>query len=206
MKVVNVPTGSRGIDCDTTLTASSIASIQAEMSVDYVVRYLSALTSDEVDAILAAGVGLQLINFAHAPGWLPSAELGTQDGEVDIVHLKSLDIPTGMVVWIDLEGSGGGVVNTTDWVNARSLVLSQYGYIPGLYVGDSCILNAAQLYALPNIHRYWKAFNAGIPEVACGYCQFQAFPPNRVIGQVLSDIDFSCLDYKMRSATMLVSD
>jgi hypothetical protein len=135
---------------------------------------------------------------------MPSATLGLQDGERDVLQLKALGIPEEMVVWIDLEGSGGDAADTAAWVNARAQQLVNAGYVAGLYVGDSCVLNAAQLYALPNITRYWRGFNQGIPEVSCGFCQFQIFPPNQTFQGVLVDFDFTQSDYDGRVPTMLI--
>ena len=204
MRVVEVPFGCRGVDCDTVLTEKTASALSAE-HVDFVVRYLGSISTMEIGAILGADLGLELVTFAHDPGWMPSATLGAEDGDTDVMHLKALGIPEEMVVWIDLEGSGGNAADTAAWVNARAKAIIQAGYLVGLYVGDGCVLNAQELYALPNITHYWRGFNQGIPEPSCGFCQFQLFPPNQMLASVQVDHDYSQSDYEGRVPTMLVS-
>lgn len=205
MNLVSVPCGSYGIDCATILTAASAAGLRAA-SIDFVARYLGQITPDELAIILAAGLGLELVTFSRAPGWSPSAALGTADGDTDVARLRTLGVPAGMVVWIDLEGSGGDATSTAAWVNARAAVLVAAGFVAGLYVGAGCVLDAAELYALPQVTRYWRAFNLGIPEPACGFCQFQLFPPDQMLAGVRVDLDFTQEDYMRRAPTMLLGE
>jgi hypothetical protein len=203
MQVVNVPFGTKGFDTDTTLTPSLAQQLQPQFG--FVVRYLSALSTTEINDILGSGLWLELVNFAHKPGWLPTASMGTADGQKDVQLLKQLGIPQGMELWIDLEGSAGSVADTTDWINSRALQIVSAGYLAGLYVGNSCVLDGPQLYALPNISRYWQAYNQGIPEPQCGFCQFQLFPPNQTVSGVLVDLDYSSSDYKGRVPIALMA-
>lgn len=203
MNVVPVPFGSKGVDCDTALTSQVAISLKSR-GLDFVVRYLGSVSTMEISGILQAGLGLELVTFAHSPGWMPSATLGAQDGERDVLQLKALGIPEEMVVWIDLEGSGGDAADTAAWVNARAKAIVNAGYVAGLYIGDRCVLDAAQLYSLPNITRYWRGFNQGIPEPQCGFCQFQIFPANQTLAGVLVDFDFTQSDYDGRVPSMLI--
>ena len=205
MKIAPVLCGSFGIDCATVLTAESAAGLKGT-PIDFVARYLGQLTPPELAIILEAGLGVELVTFSHAPGWEPSAALGNDEGHVDVARLAELGIPTGMVVWIDLEGSGGDAAATAAWVNARATVLVEAGYVAGLYVGAGCVLDGAELYALPHVTRYWRAFNEGIPEPACGFCQFQLFPPDQTLAGVLVDLDFTQEDYARRTPMMLVAE
>lgn len=204
MNVVPITPGTRGVDTDTQVSVS-FAQILANNRFDFVVRYLSDVTSDELVTILDAGLGLSLVTHARALGWTPSAELGASDGAADVAKLKALGIPEGMVVWIDLEGSGGDATDTAAWVNARSKALVDAGYIAGLYVGNLCVLDAQQLYELPYVTRYWSAFNFGIPQPSCGFCQIQLYPPDMVVGGLEVDLDFVQQDYHGRLPTMLRS-
>ena len=201
MRVTSVPLGAKGFDTVEPLTNASAASLRAE-GATYVVRYLGGITGDEANAILGAGLGLQLVTYSGAVGWMPSAELGESQGQEDLVHLGALGVPAGALVWIDLEGAGA---DPTSWVNARSEKLVEKGYVVGLYVGAGCVLDGEKLYALPYVTRYWRAFNAGIPEPQCGFCQWQLFPPNQSVQGVEVDFDFSGEDYEGRKALMLVA-
>lgn len=205
MKLVAVPVSARGVDTDTILTASRAQAFAAS-KIDWVARYLGQVTPAEIALIHTAGLGVQLVTYSRAPGWKPTAAMGTADGVLDVQRLRSLGVLAGMVVWIDLEGSAGTSGETAAWLDARALELTHAGFVAGVYVGSSCVLDAVQLYARPNISRYWRAFNAGIPIPQCGFCQEQLFPPNLVLDGVLVDFDVSRLDYEKRAATMLVAD
>lgn len=203
MRVAPVPVGSKGVDCDTALTATSATRLKAN-GVDFVTRYLGSISTMEISAILSAGLGLELVTFAHTPGWTPSATLGAEDGDTDVMHLKALGIPEEMIIWIDLEGSGGDAADTSAWINARSKAIVQAGYVAGVYVGDESVLDSQQLYALPHVTRYWRGFNSGIPTPKCGWCQIQLYPPNQTVEGVLIDHDVSQSDYEGRLPTMLI--
>jgi hypothetical protein len=120
MNVVPILSGSKGADTDTVLTAASAAAL-AKQGVTFVVRYLGSVTPEEIVAITSAGVGVSLVTFSRAPGWMPTAALGASDGATDVARLKALGVPTEMVVWIDLEGSGGSAADTAAWVNVVEL-------------------------------------------------------------------------------------
>jgi hypothetical protein len=202
MNVVPIVPGSRGLDTDTPISASLAKTLYA-LKFDFVVRYLSDVTVSELGAILASGLGLALVTHARAPGWLPTEAMGVADGAADVAHLKALGVPPGMVLFVDLEGAGGSDVDTMAWANARSKAIVDAGYIAGLYVGDRCVLSAQQLYGLPEVSRYWKAYNAGIPEVMCGFCMLQLFPPDQTVAGLQIDLDVAQSDYKSRLAMML---
>jgi Domain of unknown function (DUF1906) len=205
MKVIDVPHGARGADMVQTLTDSTAAALKAA-GFDFVVRYLGGLSPAELAIILAAGLGVELVTYSRAPGWAPSLDMGLADGRTDRGHLDALGIPPGMVVWIDLEGARGTSAEVSDWVTARASTLTNVGFVAGVYAGAGCVLNAAELYSLKGVTRYWRAFNQGIPEPACGFCQFQTFPPNQTRAGVLVDVDFVQSDYHGRFPTMLVAD
>jgi hypothetical protein len=204
VKVVPVPLGSRGADMAAALTFTNAADLKTA-GLDYVTRYVGGISGAELALIHAAGLGLQLVTYSRAPGWTPSAALGAGDGAGDVAHLHALGIPAGMLVWIDLEGVSGSAADVIAWVEARAAALVGAGYIAGLYVGAGEVLNAAQLYALRGVTRYWRAFNQGIPEPRCGWCQFQTFPPNQTLHGVEIDRDFVQSDYEGRTPLMLVA-
>jgi hypothetical protein len=204
MNIAPVPVGSIGFDCVTTLDSTSAARMKG-VGFDFAVRYLGGVSVSEMGDILGAGLGLELVTYSRAPGWTPSAALGSQDGAQDVAQLHALGVGAGMVVWIDLEGSGGDMSATTEWINARSQALVAAGYIAGVYVGSGCVLDGAQLYALPHVSRYWRAFNEGIPVPSCGFCQMQLYPPDQTVEGIEIDHDATQQDYSGRVPTMLVA-
>jgi hypothetical protein len=204
MQIAPVPVGSRGADMVTVLTSSTAAGLKA-LGYDFVVRYLGGLSFTELSEILSAGLGCQLVTYSRAPGWLPTAAMGASDGANDVAQLKALGVPEGVLLWIDLEGSGDDATDTAGWVEARAAAIVAAGYVAGLYVGSGCVLDGPQLYALGSVTRYWRAYNAGIPEPdPAGFCQYQLFPGEMTVGGVLVDIDFAQQDYKGRVPIMLI--
>ena len=83
MKLVTCSVGARGLDTVTTLDAA-VASRLKSASFDFAVRYLGGIDVAEATAILDAALGLQVVTYSAAPGWSPSASLGTQDGQTDV--------------------------------------------------------------------------------------------------------------------------
>jgi hypothetical protein len=202
MKVIPTPVASRGIDCTTVLDSSSAGKLKSA-GIDFVVRYLGGVSSEEAQEILAAGLGLQFVSYSRAPGWMPTSAMGSSDGALDLQHLKSVGALPGVTVWIDLEGSAGTAADTAAWIEVRSFILVQAGFLVGLYVGNQCVLNGTQLYALPHVTRYWRAFNEGIPQPQCGWCQFQLNPADQMIAGVEVDYDCTQEDYEGRTPTMM---
>lgn len=203
MKLASVPVAARGIDTVTTI-GSAVAIALAAAHIDFVVRYLGGITEQELEGVLSSGLGLELVTYSRAPGWLPNAGMGTSDGNTDVSRLKALGVPAGMLLWLDLEGSGGSAADTSAWIEARAAAVVAGGYEAGLYVGDGCVLDAAELYAIPNVTRYWRAFNQGIPEPACGFAQQQLYEPEQTLCGLSVDYNVAARDYRGRAPTMLI--
>lgn len=171
--------GARGIDTVATLTKADAQGLKTKY--DFAVRYVEQLTAGEVALITDAGLGLVTVSFSRAVGWMPSAGLGTGDGNVHVLKLLQLDIPKGTHTFLDLEGMSGTAADTIAFAEAWGAVVEAAGYIPGVYVGAGITLTGAQLYALNNIHAYWHSCSE-VPEVeTCGYLMYQLFPPDQII-------------------------
>jgi hypothetical protein len=201
MRVVPCPPGAKGADMASVLTTAHAMGLR-NAGLDYVVRYLGGLSPAELAAILSAGLGCQLVTYSRAPGWHPTQTMGDADGLVDVGRLERDGIPKGMLAWIDLEGASGGSADVAAWLDARSKIIVDAGYIAGVYAGDSCILDGPELYARPYVTRYWRAFNIGIPEPQCGWCQLQS-EPNTMLAGVLVDHDVAQADNEGRVPLML---
>ncbi len=200
MIVAPAAVGARAIDTVTHLDAAHCGALRAA-GVDFVIRYLGGITPPEMATILDGWLGLSLVTFSRAPGWTPSAELGSTDAARDLVHLAELASPLGATVWIDLEGCAGGPVATAGWVNARSAALRAAGYDVGLYVGAGEALDGEQLYALPHVDRYWKSLSR-VPEPTCGWSMLQRYPSTHV-GGVWCDINDVQADTKGRTPNII---
>jgi hypothetical protein len=199
MKVVHAPFPSLGFDTVCPINEHTAPALKAA-GMSFAIRYLGSVTSGELDIILNAGLLFMPVTFSRSPGWVPTTGMGIVDGKKDVEHLTQAGIPTGVSVWIDLEGVNGPANMVSEWVNDRAGVLSSAGYIPGLYVGSGCVLNADQLYALRVTH-YWKSLSMA-PEPHCGFCMIQLYKTTTVAG-VEVDCDVICHDYKDRLPIMV---
>jgi hypothetical protein len=190
-----------------TLPAFGIDTVQAldfddcshllEHGFDFVVRYLGGLTPKELERILISGLALMPVTYSRAPGWAPTGELGERDGDKAVERLRTLGMPDGVTVWLDLEGCAGPASGTADWVNAWSLVIKSAGYQAGLYVGaQPGGLGPEELWRLPYTTRYWRSCSR-VPEPANrGWCMQQLRPPNIKLGQLTVDVDVIESDFR----------
>src|ERR1700728_1845628 len=95
-----------GIDTVAAITSPQATSL-AKHGIAFVVRYLGGISVAEVGTILSAGLALMTVGYSRAPGWTPSAALGSSDGTAAVAHMAGLGLPEGLTVWCDLEGMGG---------------------------------------------------------------------------------------------------
>jgi hypothetical protein len=162
------PPGLKGFDVDTPLSASAAAAFRAKgyrLCVRYVGRTQMAagrdLTTQEAKDILGAGLALMVVQHVLNPGWSPTADLGAQYGSNAAKFTKQLGFPPGINVWCDLEcvnsnaQSADVIAYCNEWYDA----VASSGYVPGLYVGDTPGLTAAQTYLKLKFSHYWGAYN-----------------------------------------------
>ncbi len=170
----NVPVGSRIVD--SLPFSSGGSSIQAAAlradGVDGLVGYLGAINRVRLEYVLGAGMGFMPVTFAGAY---------KQGGGGTVAHLKSLGLPPGVTVWLDVEGQEawdtppGQLMAQIDTWNEAVL---DAGFVPGLYVGAPQPLNGAQLFALKS-KRYWLGQGRCIGRDGldaypkCGWCMRQ---------------------------------
>jgi len=203
MRVAPPPFPSIGCDTITTLDKVRCDGLRSA-GIGFVFRYLGALTAGERDIILTSGLGLGLVTYSDAPGWVPTAEKGAAYAVTDRQHLVAVGAPTGATVMVDLEGvaSSASPDDVAAFVNARSKPLGDAGFVPGLYVGYGGGLTAEQLYALPYTRHYWRSLSR-VPEPSCGWVLMQASPGDIVVAGTEIDVDYPQRDFEGR-APMLV--
>lgn len=191
MVVQPTPFPALGYDCVTPMDAARASALKTA-GMAFCLRYLGSVTSAELAIILNAGLLFMPVTFSRAPGWIPTAAMGTADGQQDYQHLKAAGIPTGCTVWIDLEGCAGSPTAVAQWINARATVLRSAGYDVGLYVGAGDVLNGQQLYALSTIDRYWKSLSDVPTPETCGFCMLQLWKTVMIAG---TEVDVDCIQY-----------
>lgn len=169
-------------DVDSPLTGAEYAAFKAN-GYDAVIRYIPRkaslvagnLTAAEIAAALGAGLALSVVQHVSSGQWDASAELGETYGIYASEYCKSIGLPPGVSVWLDLES-----VSTTcsaddviGYANAWYDKVFAAGYQPGIYVGWQVILSGAQLYENLKFSHFWKAYNADVTPAKRGYCIVQ---------------------------------
>lgn len=204
MRVAPAPFPGVGIDTIQVLDAVRCRALRGA-GVQFVMRYLGSLSTAERDVILGEGLGLGVVTYSDAPGWMPSATKGSMYGQADRVHLSSAGIPAGVTVAIDLEGASpdASAGEVTAFLNARSSLLPAGD--AGLYVGYGGGLTGEQLGALPYIHRYWRSLS-NVPTPTVGWSLMQASPGNVIIGGTQVDVDYAQGDFEGRRWMLLWGD
>jgi hypothetical protein len=159
--------GLTGFDADSIISATVAAEFVGS-GYAFCIRYLSRgagqqsgdLSYTEALDILNAGLALTAVQHVAASGWAPQASLGTEYGTHAAANAASIGLPPDMNIWCDLEGiqSQAAVADVIDYCNAWYDAVNAAGYVPGIYVGASCILDGQQLYDLKFQH-YWKSLS-----------------------------------------------
>lgn len=178
-----------GVDTVVRLDAAACARLR-NASMMFVVRYVFgryAITPDELAVALAAGLRVMLVTPSRAPGWRPTAALGSEDGRRAVDALARLAAPATVTIWIDLEGAAAPA---GPYVEACAAALRAARYEAGLYVGaEPGGLDSASLWALRGVTRYWRS-GSDVPTPARrGWCMQQLRPLDTTIVGVRVDVD-----------------
>lgn len=164
MKLVTLPAGTPGIDCNFPLNEVQAKAVK-DHGFEFVIRYIPRLQASpkdlkplEIDIILEAGLALGVVQHVqNENAWAPTGELGTSYGTTAETYCRdTLRLPDGAVVWNDLEGTATSAQAVIDYCHAWYAQLTSFD--PGLYVGWHSGLTPQQLYDLP-FKRYWGALN-----------------------------------------------
>jgi len=166
--------GVRGFDADVTITADAAASFFAH-GYRYAVRYVRRqpkhkqdLTAKEASTILDAGLALMAVQHVESEdSWTPTPEKGEANGSVAAEEATAIGIPAGVSVWCDLEGvaTNTPAQDVIDYCNRWHSMVAAAGFVPGLYVGYHCGLNADQLYRALRFTHYWSSYNLNSDEM-----------------------------------------
>lgn len=188
-----LPPGSKGFDCNARVTPA-VAGKFRDAGYRFVMRYVRRaqqnsfdLTAGEVLGILDAGIGVGIVQHVGKPGWMPTATLGAQYGEVAAMEAQAAGVPHGVTLWCDLEevDPRADVRSVIGYCNAWYSRVLSIGYVPGLYVGYRSGLSAHDLYWKLRFALFWRAYNLDTDKVPLvrGVCMRQLpYPPpsNRV--------------------------
>jgi hypothetical protein len=176
--------GTRGLDCNTVLSAPMVAAL-ATAGYAFVVRYVSRgptenahdLAQAEVDTIRAGGLGLMVVQHVQSDkSWSPDGNKGLEWGSNAAAACVDMGIAPGTTVWLDLEGVAADTLVTDvisycrNWYQA----VADAGFEPGVYCGWHTMLTPTELYQLP-FTRYWAAYNLNADQypIKRGVCMKQ---------------------------------
>jgi len=195
--------GVHGFDASAKLTQTTARALRNSGFV-FGLRYLSRnaspppndLTAAEAQLMLDAGLAVMPVQHVAAAGWVPSESKGKTNGQNAASHANAIGFPSGINVWLDLEGVRHDAAAETviAYCNAWFDVVSAAGYTPGIYVGASAILNGDQLYWRLRTKHYWKSGSKvpAIPER--GYCMVQRIVAGDKVGGVEIDRNVTKVD------------
>lgn len=198
-RIAQSPSGARGFDCNTVLTAGTAGAFAAA-GFAFAVRYLSRTTSapspgdlsaGEAQTILASGLALMAVQHVPPVGWAPTAALGQTYGAHAVSNAQAIGLPAGMTIWLDLEGTAAGTqaADVIAYCNTWFGLAKAAGYVPGLYVGTEAVLTSDQLYHALACGLYWKS-GSHVPDIATrGYCMVQTIDDALVLDGVAYDSD-----------------
>jgi hypothetical protein len=159
-----------GFDCNSVVRAADarrFAMNGYKFALRYIPRELpkiNDLTATELQLLVGAGLGMMPVQHVEKDGppwWTPTIDKGRRYGQTAVDYCRSIGVPNGVTVWLDLEG----VVPRTNpediirYCNYWFDRVKAGGYEPGIYVGYGAGLTPAQLYQRLKFSRYWAAFN-----------------------------------------------
>jgi hypothetical protein len=176
-RVQKAQSGTKGFDTTAVITPRTAQRFKDD-GFSFCIRYLSLfstddevadsdLTKDEADDILDAGLALMAVQHVRNPGWIPTADRGTQTGNHAVNNAIFAGLPAGMNIWLDLEGilSGTSVTDIISYCNNWFAQVSAVGYVPGIYLGFDEFLTGDQLFHSLSCQHYWKS-PSFVPHVA----------------------------------------
>lgn len=182
-RAAECPAGVNGFDCDAPVSANA-ANAFRKAGYRFAVRYVprlkprsNDLSIPEISRLHQAGIAVSIVQHVESDAsWEPTPEKGQNYGRVAATTCKSLGVPAGVTVWLDLEGVATFVPAAVTIMYARLWFteVKGAGYQPGLYVGWHAGLDAQELYRLP-FARYWAAYNLNVDQrpARVGVCMKQ---------------------------------
>ena len=158
-----------GFDCSMPLTGALARSVKAAghegKPFTFCWRYVffgpavhGDLTELETSAILESGLTLMVVQHVRNPGWTASPQLGDSDGAWAVKNAIAAGYTPGegLALALDLEGVANFGAPVSGHVERWAGRVRSGGFEPVLYVGFQCGLTADELYALPDVRRYWS--------------------------------------------------
>lgn len=165
MSIVKTASVGMAFDCNQMLSTGHALAFK-NSGYDTCIRYIPRtptlvygnLTGVEIEAILAAGLDLCVVQHCPEPNWMATADLGKEYGEYGAAYCEHIGLPKGVSVWLDLEEVAGGS-DANGYCRAWFTAVKAAGYEPGIYVGYNPQMSDEALHLLP-FEAYWRAYNS----------------------------------------------
>lgn len=181
-------------------TLSHVPNAETFVEDNYEARggYLDALTVQEIESQVEAGLGLWFIGYAKQ-----------FDGKHLVDRAKLLDVPLGATIAFDVEAITDDAPTLITKLNACTHDIESAGYLAMAYFGAQQPLTSDEMTDLA-VTRYWRAgslikdrFNK-IAAPERGWCLLQ-YAPQRVVHGVMIDTDRILRDYRDDVMTLVIA-
>jgi len=185
-QVVQLPEGCRGFDADCAIDAEGARAWYA-LGFRFAMRYVRRdpvhafdLSREEVQILHGAGLAVGIVQHVAPEGWHPNAVAGSREGNIAAEACTKLGAPSGLTVWLDMEGVAAGTLAADAIAHAQRWyeAVRPAHFAPGMYVGWACGLTDDELYHAVSFPRFWKAYNADARPSVRGYCLQQFALPD----------------------------
>jgi hypothetical protein len=116
------------------------------------------ITANELEAILADGMGSWWVQHVRFPGWRPGACDAEADARHAVEFAKAAGYAPGTHGFADAEGMAASTTEAeaVAFYRAWTRVLVAEGFSAGMYAGYDDALTAVDLYELPDATSYWS--------------------------------------------------
>lgn len=167
MRVIQIPSGTKGFDCNTPLSYTAARKFVNEgyrFCLRYVPRLKSKsydLTDDEAKNILGAGLAIMTVQHVEAGEWMPDHQKAVNYGKTAVAYTQASHIALGTCVWLDLESVSKQASKDVivDYCNTWWSIVAEAGFTPGIYLGWQNGLTGAEAYYRLKFEHYWAAYN-----------------------------------------------
>lgn len=168
--VIAAPENTKGFDCNSPVSVSD-AALFRRAGYEFAVRYAPRvkaksgdLSAGEAIGLMVAGLGLMVVQHVERdepPGWVPSAQKGSDYGGMAAEHMRRCGVLLGTMCWLDLEMVDHSVPHAIiiSYCNNWYMAVARAGFTPGVYVGYDARLTPDELYRRLRFEHYWGALN-----------------------------------------------
>jgi hypothetical protein len=165
-QVFPAPPGLHGIDTNTVLDERLCRAAKAR-GFSFCLRYVSRgerqqandLREAEAWTILKAGLALMPVQHVARAGWSPTKNLGSTYGRNAAAHVREIGFPSGVNVWLDLEGakSSSSHAAVIEYCNSWIAEVELAGFVPGVYIGARAILTGDEIFWRLRARHFWRS-------------------------------------------------